>query len=124
MTYTDGYLRSGSSSYPGGRYTSSGRSCGSPSGLPRSSSLLMTCSSMRPARSADQGSTGSSSPRGVWGDGSPQERGVPGGRPPGLALTLRCGEVGPDGGGDGTRCLVGSQVRGAPDHPEPGVRDA
>src|SRR5580704_11992128 len=57
MTYTDGYLRSGSSSYPGGRYTSSGRSCGSPSGLPRSSSLLMTCSSMRPARSADQGST-------------------------------------------------------------------
>src|SRR5271166_810197 len=57
MTYTAGYLRSGSSSYPGGRYTSSGRSCGSPSGLPRSNSLLMTCSSMRPARSADQGST-------------------------------------------------------------------
>src|SRR5580700_6283254 len=57
MTYTDGYLRSGSSSYPGGTYTSSGRSCGSPSGLPRSNSLLMTCSSMRPARSADQGST-------------------------------------------------------------------
>jgi hypothetical protein len=25
-------------------------------------------------------------PRGVWGDGSPQERGVPGGRPPGPAL--------------------------------------
>src|SRR5271166_4170545 len=57
MTYTTGYLRSGSSSYPGGRYTSTGRSCGSPSGLPRSSSLLMTRSSMRPARSADQGST-------------------------------------------------------------------
>src|SRR5208282_3057913 len=57
MTYTVGYLRSGSSSYPGGRYTSSGRSCGSPSGLPRSNSLLMTCSSMRPARSVDQGST-------------------------------------------------------------------
>ena len=29
------------------------------------------------------------SPRGVWGDGqSPQERGVPGGRPPGLALVV------------------------------------
>jgi hypothetical protein len=27
-----------------------------------------------------------SPPRGVWGDGSPQARGVPGGRPPGPAL--------------------------------------
>jgi heme a synthase len=27
--------------------------------------------------------------RGVWGDGSPQERGVPGGRPPGPALVRR-----------------------------------
>src|ERR1700733_8550214 len=61
ITYTLGYLRPGSSSYPGGRYTGSGRSYGSPSGLPRSSSLLMTFSSMRPARSADQGSTASPS---------------------------------------------------------------
>jgi acetyltransferase len=27
--------------------------------------------------------------RGVWGDGSPQQRGVPGGRPPGLAQEAR-----------------------------------
>src|SRR5580704_3372518 len=74
MTYTDGNLRSGSSSYPGGRYTRSGRSCGSPSGLPRSSSLLMTCSSMRPARSADQGST-ALLPRGT--NASAYEQGLP-----------------------------------------------
>ena len=58
MTYADGYLRSGSSSYPGGRYTSSGRSCGSPSGLPRSRSLLSVlgvaaCFSANPDGSVD-----------------------------------------------------------------------
>src|ERR1700726_1438471 len=101
MTYTDGYLRSGSSSYPGGRYTSSGRSCGSPRGLPRSNSLLMTCSSMRPARSADQGSTAL-----LPDDGF-------------LAY-----EVTEDGGGDRARGLVGSQVGCATDDGQPGAGDA
>src|SRR5260370_39351074 len=104
MTYTAGYLRSGASSYPGGRYTSSGRSCGSPSGLPRSNSLLMTRSSMRPARSADQGSTALLRSKGVWGDGSPRSSGI-------LAY-----EVTEDGGGDRARGLVGSQARRAAGH--------
>jgi hypothetical protein len=37
--------------------------------------------------------------RGVWGDGSPQDRGVPGGRPPGLALPHGQRDEGDDAGG-------------------------
>src|ERR1700677_348327 len=55
ITYTEGYLWSPEPSYPGGVYTSSGRSCGSPSGFPLSNSLLITCSSIRPASSALHG---------------------------------------------------------------------
>jgi hypothetical protein len=41
----------------------------------------------RYGRQGDMG--GMAPPRGVWGDGSPQERGVPGGRPPGPAQRAR-----------------------------------
>jgi site-specific DNA recombinase len=46
---------SGSSSYPGGRYTHSGRWCGSPKRLPLSTSLSNTISSNRPRKSIDHG---------------------------------------------------------------------
>src|SRR5918999_1148174 len=59
--YTDGYRRSGSSSYPGGTYTHRGRTCGSPSTLPLSASLSNWCSSNRPWICADHGSIAVSS---------------------------------------------------------------
>src|SRR5215217_6795806 len=51
----EGYASGGSASYASGRYTQIGRSCGSPSGLPRSASLTTVASSSLPRRSTDQG---------------------------------------------------------------------
>ena len=87
-------------------------SCGSPSGLPRSNSLLMTRSSMRAGEVGGPGQHGGSFVR---------NRGLGEWVPP-EAVGLLAYEVTEDGGGDRARSLVESQVGCATDDGPAGSR--